>query len=65
MSYCTPLEDVVVADPLYKADYNESNILLQDKTTLERLHNWLKLTNYTGDGSELKKHAISYLQGTS
>ncbi|RGP58941.1 ankyrin repeat-containing protein [Fusarium sporotrichioides] len=60
-----PLDDVVVVDRLHIADYNESNILPQDKTTLDRLLKWLNPTKYAGDGSELKKHTTSHLEGTS
>ncbi|KAL3595643.1 hypothetical protein FPOAC2_09995 [Fusarium poae] len=60
-----PLDDVVVVDRLHIADYNEANILPQDKTTLERLLNWLSPTKYAGDGSELNKHVASHLKGTS
>ncbi|CAF3597194.1 unnamed protein product [Fusarium graminearum] len=60
-----PLDDVVVVDQLHIADYNEANILPQEKTTLKRLLKWLNPTKYEGDGSELKKHATSHLQGTS
>lgn len=60
-----PLDDVVVVDRLYIADYNEANILPQEKTILQRLLKWLNPTKYEGDGSELKKHATSHLQGTS
>ncbi|OBS22820.1 hypothetical protein FPOA_09145 [Fusarium poae] len=60
-----PLDDVVVVDRLHIADYNEANILPQDKTTLERLLDWLSPTKYAGDGSELNKHAASHLKGTS
>ncbi|PTD06270.1 Ankyrin-3 [Fusarium culmorum] len=60
-----PLDDVVVVDRLHIADYNEANILPQDETTLNQLFTWLNPTKYEGDGSELKKHATSHLQGTS
>ncbi|CAF3540505.1 unnamed protein product [Fusarium graminearum] len=60
-----PLDDVVVVDRLHIADYNEANILPQEKTILQRLLKWLNPTKYEGDGSELKKHATSHLQGTS
>ncbi|KAL6914980.1 hypothetical protein FSST1_012740 [Fusarium sambucinum] len=60
-----PLDDVVVVDKLHIADYNEANVLPQDETTLKRLLKWLNPTTYAGDGSELKKHATSHLDGTS
>ncbi|KAJ3525625.1 hypothetical protein NM208_g11560 [Fusarium decemcellulare] len=60
-----PLDDVVVVDRLAIADYNESNILPQDKAILTRLRAWLQPTEYVGDGSEFQKHASSHLKGTS
>ncbi|RGP79318.1 ankyrin repeat-containing domain [Fusarium longipes] len=62
-----PQEQVPMADPSYLVDHNATNINVspQDKTTLERLHNWLKPTHYTGEGSELEKHISSHLEGTS
>lgn len=60
-----PLDDVVLVDRLHIADYNEANILPQEKTILQRLLKWLNPTKYEGDGSELKNHATSHLQGTS
>ncbi|KAF5263184.1 hypothetical protein FOXYS1_6075 [Fusarium oxysporum] len=59
-----PLDDMIMVDQSYFADQNTSNVLPQDNATLERLHNWLKPTKYTGDGSELEKHTSSHLQGT-
>ncbi|KAF4456329.1 hypothetical protein F53441_1488 [Fusarium austroafricanum] len=60
-----PLDDVVVVDRLAIADYNESDILPQDEATLKNLRDWIRPTKYEGDGSELKKHTSSYLEGTS
>ncbi|PNP86364.1 hypothetical protein FNYG_00317 [Fusarium nygamai] len=60
-----PLDDVVVVDRLAIADYNESNILPQDESTLRRLQDWLRPTKHKEDGSELKKHSSSHLEGTS
>ncbi|KAF4957104.1 hypothetical protein FGADI_3323 [Fusarium gaditjirri] len=60
-----PLDDVVVVDRLAIADFNESNILPQDEATLTRIRDWLRPTKYEEDGSELKKHTGSHLEGTS
>jgi len=59
------LNDFTMVDQSYFADYNASNVFPQDDTTLERLHNWLKPTKYTGHGSQLEKHASSHLEGTN
>ncbi|KAF5584432.1 ankyrin [Fusarium pseudocircinatum] len=60
-----PLDDVVVVDRLAIADYNEPNILPQEEATLRRLQDWLRPTKHKEDGSELKKHSSSHLEGTS
>ncbi|KAH7174918.1 ankyrin repeat-containing domain protein [Fusarium flagelliforme] len=59
------LNDITMVDQSYVVHHNASNVFPQDDTTLERLHNWLKPTKYTGHGSQLEKHASSHLEGTN
>jgi hypothetical protein len=56
--------DAVIVDRDDVLQYNEANIIPQNKDTIAKIRSWLCPTDFDGEGSEYQKHLTSHLPGT-
>ncbi|KAF5235332.1 hypothetical protein FANTH_11737 [Fusarium anthophilum] len=56
--------DIVVIGKGDTNNYNSGNILPQSESTIARIHEWLRPTEYDIESSEYRKHLAFHLEGT-
>jgi ankyrin repeat protein len=56
--------DTVVIGKDDTSNYNSENVLPQSETTIARIHEWLRPTEYDIESSEYRKHLAFHLKGT-
>ncbi|KAF5618913.1 serine threonine phosphatase 6 regulatory ankyrin repeat subunit C [Fusarium sp. NRRL 52700] len=56
--------DIVVIGKDDTSNYNYGNVLPQSETTIARIHEWLRPTEYDIESSEYRKHLAFHLKGT-